>query len=101
MLGVIVLVLLVQCVLGLGGGSVSAEATNGGQWKRAKMNGIPKYYFDPNTTKYCVWWLDNTDGDWTCQRIEADLEISMIDFHEWVCIVVWYLGTVMEGVADG
>ncbi|KAK4451021.1 hypothetical protein QBC34DRAFT_296382 [Podospora aff. communis PSN243] len=68
------LVLFLLFVLGVQGGD---------NLRRAKQNGIPKYYYAPDTTRYCVWWLDNADGDWTCQRIEEELEISMIDFHEW------------------
>ncbi|KAK0639891.1 hypothetical protein B0T16DRAFT_395534 [Cercophora newfieldiana] len=85
MLGVTVLVFLFLSS-GLGGSGVSAGSTQGPNWKRAKQNGIPKYYYEPDTTKYCMWWLDNTDGDWTCQRIEEELEISMIDFHEWSAV---------------
>jgi len=74
--------LLVLLFLGLGN-AVSAAA---GNFRRGKLNSIPKYYFEPSTTKYCMWWLDNTDGDWTCERIKEELEVSMVDFHEWVCM---------------
>lgn len=50
---------------------------------RAKQISIPKYEYDTDTTRYCSWWIDN-DGAWTCDRIESELEISMIDFQQWV-----------------
>ena len=50
---------------------------------RSQKSIIPKYPYDENTTKYCGWWLDN-DGAWTCARIEEEVELSLVDFHEWV-----------------
>ena len=51
--------------------------------RRAKQLSIPKYHYDPDTTRYCSWWVDN-EGTWTCDRIETELEVSMIDFQQWV-----------------
>lgn len=51
--------------------------------RRGKQISIPKYEYDTDTTRYCSWWIDN-DGAWTCDRIESELEISMIDFQQWV-----------------
>lgn len=51
--------------------------------RRAKQISIPKFEYDTDTTRYCSWWIDN-DGAWTCDRIESELEISMIDFQQWV-----------------
>ncbi|KAK3943425.1 hypothetical protein QBC46DRAFT_338677 [Diplogelasinospora grovesii] len=45
-------------------------------------NAIPKYPFDPNTTKFCFWWLDN-DGTWTCQKIEDVYGVAQDDFLRW------------------
>lgn len=50
----------------------------------SRRNGIPRYSYDADTTKYCWWWLDN-DGSWTCQRVETELELPLIDFHQWAC----------------
>ena len=50
--------------------------------RRAKQLSIPKFEYDPNTTKFCSWWIDN-DGTWTCDRVETELEVSLIDFHQW------------------
>lgn len=51
--------------------------------RRAKHISIPKFEYDVDTTRYCSWWMDN-DGAWTCDRIESELEISMVDFQQWV-----------------
>lgn len=48
-----------------------------------RRNMIPKYPYDPETIKYCAWWLDN-DGSWTCPKIEEQFELSMTDFQRWV-----------------
>ena len=63
---------------------------------RGRFNGIPKYHYDKDTTRYCAWWLDNT-GDWTCERIKEELELSLSDFHDWVCSLVC-LGSVSRGM---
>ena len=59
------------------------------------FHGIPRYQYDKDTTKYCAWWIDNT-GDWTCDRIRDELEVSLRDFHDWVRLVF----TVFETHSD-
>lgn len=51
--------------------------------RRGKLNMIPKYPYDPDTIKTCVWWLDN-DGTWTCPEIQETFGLSMVDFGRWV-----------------
>jgi hypothetical protein len=52
---------------------------------RGKLNMIPKFSYDPETSKHCVWWLDNDDGSWTCPEVGRAYELSMVDFQRWVC----------------
>ncbi|KAK5653007.1 hypothetical protein OQA88_9293 [Cercophora sp. LCS_1] len=42
----------------------------------------PRFEADPNTTAYCVWWIDNT-GDWTCDSIHSIFGLSPEDFIRW------------------
>lgn len=69
-------------LLALLAAGVTGEASFGNH-RRAKQISIPKFEYDVDTTRYCSWWIDN-DGAWTCDRIESELEISMIDFQQWV-----------------
>ena len=62
-------------------GTISARHVN---VARGKLNMIPKFSYDPDTTKHCVWWLDN-DGSWTCDAVGKAYELSMVDFQRWVC----------------
>jgi hypothetical protein len=49
----------------------------------SRMGARPLLPFDPNTTPYCSWWLDNT-GSQACQNIPASWAITMADFLRWV-----------------
>ncbi|CBF71205.1 hypothetical protein AN6664.2 [Aspergillus nidulans FGSC A4] len=42
----------------------------------------PQLPFDPNTTPYCTWWIDN-DGSSSCSDILSDWIISLDDFRRW------------------
>ncbi|KAH7310814.1 hypothetical protein B0I35DRAFT_358276 [Stachybotrys elegans] len=49
----------------------------------ARLRGArPVFPFDPNTTPYCSWWLDNT-GTQACQEIPDWWAITMEDFLRW------------------
>lgn len=50
---------------------------------RYSLHRFPKYHYDKDTTRYCAWWLNN-QGDWTCDRIKNELEVSLKNFHDWV-----------------
>lgn len=45
----------------------------------AKRQGLP---VDPNTTKYCSWYADVSEGE-TCRDVLNTFEISMADFVRW------------------
>jgi len=45
---------------------------------------VPKLPTDPNTTKYCSYWLDNTDSNLKCEQTPGRWGISMSDFLRWV-----------------
>jgi hypothetical protein len=53
------------------------------QRQREVANSIPKFSFDPNTSKYCVWWIDS-DGTWTCQALKNIYGVAIDDFVIWV-----------------
>jgi hypothetical protein len=48
-----------------------------------RRDDIPKFPYDPNTTPYCTWWMDN-DGSTNCQDIPDFWAISLDDFRRWV-----------------
>jgi hypothetical protein len=52
------------------------------QRARAAANTTPKYQYDPNTSKYCVWWIDS-DGAWTCQDLRSIYGVAVEDFLLW------------------
>lgn len=43
----------------------------------------PKLTVDPNTTKYCSYWIDNS-GQEVCEEIPEWWAITMADFIRWV-----------------
>lgn len=43
----------------------------------------PLYYFDPGTTSYCSWWVDN-DGTLDCSSVPDEWFITLEDFLRWV-----------------
>ncbi|KAK3384070.1 hypothetical protein B0T24DRAFT_688987 [Lasiosphaeria ovina] len=49
---------------------------------RNVANSIPQFPFDPNASRYCVWWFDS-NGTWTCRDIEANLGVSVQDLLIW------------------
>ena len=51
--------------------------------RRSQLNMIPQHPYEPDTVKYCAWWLDN-DGTWTCPEVTETFGLSMTDFHRWV-----------------
>ena len=46
-------------------------------------NSQPRFPYDPNTTKYCVWWLDS-DGKWTCAMVKTIYGLATEDFLHFV-----------------
>ncbi|KAL2834118.1 hypothetical protein BJY01DRAFT_253182 [Aspergillus pseudoustus] len=42
----------------------------------------PQLPYDPDTTPYCTWWVDNA-GSSSCQNILSDWLISLDDFRRW------------------
>lgn len=44
----------------------------------------PQFPFDPNTSKYCSYWLDNSASGLQCTQVPAQWGISMADFLRWV-----------------
>ncbi|KAH8899149.1 hypothetical protein GQ53DRAFT_817343 [Thozetella sp. PMI_491] len=50
--------------------------------RRSKNNAIPDYPFDPDTTKYCAWWIDG-DGVMSCNDVEELFGVSLQDFLRW------------------
>ncbi|KAK3324512.1 hypothetical protein B0T19DRAFT_464619 [Cercophora scortea] len=73
---------IIVLALSTGIATSTASATPPFIARRDKQNAIPKYRYDPNTTRYCFWWLDS-DGSWTCDRVEREYGVSMVDFHQW------------------
>ncbi|KAK1749502.1 hypothetical protein QBC47DRAFT_151259 [Echria macrotheca] len=52
--------------------------------RRGQLNMIPKYPYDPDTIKTCVWWLDSdATTAWTCSDIMDTFGLSMTDFQRW------------------
>lgn len=43
----------------------------------------PQLPFDPNTSPYCTYWIDN-NGEEVCAEIPEWWGISMADFLRWV-----------------
>jgi len=50
---------------------------------RGAANSSPKFTYDPNTSEYCVWWLDS-DGTWTCPLIASIYGAAVEDLLIWV-----------------
>jgi hypothetical protein len=68
----------ILCWLSIG---ISSAAEREGHHRDEK----PKFPYDPNTTKYCSWWVDN-DGSVPCSGILDAWLISLADFMRWVSI---------------
>jgi hypothetical protein len=49
----------------------------------SRRDDTPQLPFDPDTTEYCTWWIDN-DGSSSCREILSDWIISLDDFRRWV-----------------
>lgn len=75
--GVLPAVLLLALTRGVASASSSAVG-RGGQ---------PLYYFDPGTTSYCSWWVDN-DGTLDCSSVPDEWFITLEDFLRWVSSLV-------------
>ncbi len=65
-------------LLGLVAGGMASTG-----FARDLANSIPKYPYDPNTTKQCTWWLDS-DGLLGCEEIQNLYGVSLVDFMSWV-----------------
>ncbi|KAK3391284.1 hypothetical protein B0H63DRAFT_520479 [Podospora didyma] len=74
--------------------AVSSTGATDLKWKREQRNAIPRFAYDPSTTKYCAWWLDN-DGIWTCPDITDVFGVSMVDFKRWNPSVVMPCDTLL------
>jgi hypothetical protein len=64
-----------------------SSATERGKYRRDSK---PQYSYDPNTTKYCSWWIDN-DGSVACSSLPDAWFISMADFLRWVSLNSWIM----------
>ena len=62
---------------------VSVEISSATKGERYRRDEKPKFPYDPNTTKYCSWWIDN-DGSVACSAIPDTWLISLADFLRWV-----------------
>ncbi|KAI1119968.1 LysM domain-containing protein [Nemania abortiva] len=49
----------------------------------AARGSSPKYPYDPNTTKYCSYWIDNVGAATKCTDIPTNWEITLEDFLRW------------------
>ncbi|KAL3452698.1 hypothetical protein BJX65DRAFT_302607 [Aspergillus insuetus] len=47
-----------------------------------RRDNTPELPYDPDTTPYCTWWIDN-DGSSSCRHILSDWRISLNDFRRW------------------
>ncbi len=68
------------CLLGL---ATFVAATTGRRGHaRDVSNSIPRYPYDTNTTRWCIWWYDS-DGSLGCEDLQILYGISL-DFLKWV-----------------
>ncbi|KAI0505413.1 LysM domain-containing protein [Xylaria bambusicola] len=49
----------------------------------AARGSTPKYPYDPNTTKYCSYWIDNAGAATKCTDIPKNWGITLADFLRW------------------
>ncbi|KAK3312922.1 hypothetical protein B0H66DRAFT_644063 [Apodospora peruviana] len=63
---------------------------------RARDGDTPSLPTDPNSTKYCSWWVDN-EGSETCEGLLSVWGISITDFRRWNPSVTADCGGVVAG----
>jgi hypothetical protein len=68
-------------LVGLLASSVSASPASA----NVKRGATPGLIADPNTTPYCSWWYDNTNGAVACSDLTFEWAITTAQFLRWVC----------------
>ncbi|KAK1753919.1 hypothetical protein QBC47DRAFT_403313 [Echria macrotheca] len=73
-----------RCITGLFAASVLVSFVEAAPRvrQREQAGTTPRYSYDPNTTAYCVWWIDS-DGTWTCEDVKDIFGLETEDFIRW------------------
>lgn len=56
----------------------------------ASRGDTPALPYDPNTSKYCDYWVDITSANTKCSSLPGQWGITLADFLRWVCSMVFY-----------
>jgi hypothetical protein len=44
----------------------------------------PRFSYDPNSSQYCSYWIDNVDANLKCDQVPSQWDIPLSSFLRWV-----------------